>query len=311
MPEGSTTHRLLDEAERAAIAGDFGSADELLRSAARLQEAELGPRHPDLASTLSNLAIVAEKTGRPNEAEQFYRRAAAIASASLPPDHPTVGDTRKNLEDFCRERGLPVTAAAPSSTSRRTLPWLAALVLAAVIGGALFITRSAPSPEEPAPISTTPPPPPKVAEPPPPVETAPVEKTAPPKATQSAGGGRTTPGSPRAAATLPRVSLASAQLCQTFSTTGPQWRCDPPDEPAARGRMVLLTRVKSPRDATVVHRWYREGALQQSVSLPTRASAVEGYRTYSRQSINTAGRWRVEVRSASGDLLFEKSFAVR
>ena len=102
---------MLDQAERAAIAGDLASADELLRSAARIQEAELGPLHPDLVSTLNNLGIVAEKTGRPGDAEAFYRRAAATASASLPSDHPIVAESRKTLEDFCRERGLPIDAA--------------------------------------------------------------------------------------------------------------------------------------------------------------------------------------------------------
>ena len=103
---------MLDLAERSAIAGDLASADELLRSAARIQEDELGPLHPDLANTLNNLAIVVEKIGRLADAETSYRRAAAIASASLPADHPMVADSRQNLEDFCRARGLPIGATA-------------------------------------------------------------------------------------------------------------------------------------------------------------------------------------------------------
>ena len=103
---------LLDRAEHAAMAGDFASADELLRDAARAQEEELGPLHPDLANTLNNLAVVVEKTGRSSEAEALYRRAAAIAAAALPSDHPMVVASRQNLEDFCRARGLPVDAPA-------------------------------------------------------------------------------------------------------------------------------------------------------------------------------------------------------
>ena len=112
MSELRDAGRMLEAAEQAAIAGDLASADELLRAAARIQEAELGPLHPDLANTLNNLAIVAEKTGRLGDAETFYRRAAAIASASLPADHPMVADSRKNLEDFCRARGLPIDGPA-------------------------------------------------------------------------------------------------------------------------------------------------------------------------------------------------------
>src|ERR1041385_8674066 len=91
---------MLARAEMAATSGDLASADELLRAAARIQEAELGPLHPDLANTLNNLGIVAEKTGRLGDAETFYRRAAAIASVSLPADHPMVAESRQNLADF-------------------------------------------------------------------------------------------------------------------------------------------------------------------------------------------------------------------
>ena len=108
---------MLELAERAAIDRNFSSADELLRKAARIQEAEMGPLHPDLANTLNSLAIVAERTGRFADAESFYRRSAAIASESLPADHPIVAESRKNLEDFCRERGVPLVppAAVPPS----------------------------------------------------------------------------------------------------------------------------------------------------------------------------------------------------
>ena len=112
MSEHQDARDMLDRAERAAEAGDLASADDLLRSAARVQEEELGPLHPDLANTLNNLAIVAERTGRPSEAEAFYRRAVAIASASLPPEHPMVVASRQNLEDFCRARGVSIDAPA-------------------------------------------------------------------------------------------------------------------------------------------------------------------------------------------------------
>lgn len=112
MLDLSDARRLLEEAERAASDADFASADRLLREAARIQEAELGPLHPDLANTLNNLAIVAENTGQPADAERFYRRAAAIASAALPADHPMVEASRRNLEDFCHASGLAIDAPA-------------------------------------------------------------------------------------------------------------------------------------------------------------------------------------------------------
>ena len=81
MSELRDAGRMIEAAEQAAIADDLSLADELLRAAARIQEAELGPLHPDLANTLNNRAIVAEKAGRFGDAETFYRRAVAIASA--------------------------------------------------------------------------------------------------------------------------------------------------------------------------------------------------------------------------------------
>jgi len=88
------------------------------------------------------------------------------------------------------------------------------------------------------------------------------------------------------------------------------WRCDPAHDSVAPGRLVLYTRVKSPRNDTVVHRWYRGDTLRQSVRLAIQANPTGGYRTFSRQSVD-AGDWRVEVRSADGSLLAEQRFSVR
>ena len=74
---------------------------------------------------------------------------------------------------------------------------------------------------------------------------------------------------------------------------------------------MLFTRVRSPRDTTVVHRWYSGDTLRRSVNLATRANANEGYRTYSRQTVDGPGTWRVEVRTVDGDLLYEQRFAIR
>jgi hypothetical protein len=371
---------MLEVAEHAATGGDFASADELLRGAARIQEAELGPLHPALANTLNNLAIVAEKMGRPGEAETFYRQATAIASASLPADHPMVVDSRQNLEDFCRARALPIDAAVivrpsapdtelgrdafapkdapgaaetpirvraadassktqamPRSSGRplrdlrratstafqlmqpaprggsRLLAWLAIGVVA-LVAAALLVRRPWSSSETSTPASTAAPTAPQAADPPLPAPAipSPIEQAQPPKVVPRADHRDViTDGRTASASSSGAISLATAQLCQTFSTNGGTWRCDPAGESVARGRIVFYTRVRSPRDAAVVHRWYREDTLQQSVKLTVRANATEGYRTYSRQTVDRVGAWRVEVRSADGDLLHEQRFAVR
>ncbi len=105
---------IIQAAEKAAGAGNYASAEKLLRDAARQQEANLGPRHPDLANTLNNLGIVCERTGKPDDAEQYFRRAVSIARTALASDHPFVATSQKNLRDFCEARGKAVDLPAPA-----------------------------------------------------------------------------------------------------------------------------------------------------------------------------------------------------
>jgi tetratricopeptide repeat protein/DUF2914 family protein len=113
MPDTRDPQSVIAAAEQAAAAGDYASAERLLREAADLQEASLGPLHPDLANTLNNLGVVCEITDKPADAERCFRRAYEIATAVLEPDHPFVATSRKNLEDFCAARGIEVEAPAP------------------------------------------------------------------------------------------------------------------------------------------------------------------------------------------------------
>jgi hypothetical protein len=324
MTEQQEARHLLERAERAATAGDLASADELLRGAARIQEEELGPLHPDLANTLNNLAVVAEGRGNWSEAESLYRRAAAIAAAALPLDHPMVVESRQNLEDFCRAHGLspldspavitptppnPVTLAAEPRPAAPTpvrvspsLRWVAAG--AVVLGAAVLLmlrpwsTRDAPAPApKPEPAASQP-----VA-----ASSASIEPVRPPAAAPRRDERSVATRKPPAAG---GVTVATAQICRAFSASGRSWRCDPVGQPAAPGPIVFFTRVRSPRDAEVVHRWYRGNTLRQSVTLETEANATEGYRTYSRLTVEE-GDWRLEVRSEDGRLLNEQRFTVR
>jgi hypothetical protein len=376
MTEQQDARHMLDRAELAATAGDLASADQLLRGAARIQEEELGPLHPDLANTLNNLAIVAERTGSSSEAEKLYRRAAAIAAAALPSDHPMVVASRQNLEDFCRARGLSIDAPAvitptrdterevnafastrpveadklpvrpvdaglvatvappPSAAARpnpdvaatfatqpllptpvpgrasHSLEWVATGVVV-LVAAVLLVLRpwssrevSAPAqrPERAAarPADATP----RIAASP--TRPAPVEQAGPP-ATAPRRDDRTVATNKPAAG---GITVTTAQLCRSFSTSGSSWRCAPVGHSAAPGPMTFYTRVRSPRDTAVVHRWYHKDVLRQSVMLRILANATEGYRTYSRLTLDD-GDWRLEVRSADGNLLHEQRLVVR
>ena len=122
MSDPQNVSTVMEAAAQAAGVGDFVSAERELRRAFALQEAALGSSHPDLANTLNNLGVVAERLNKPAEAERCYRRAYAIATSVLQPDHPFVVMSAKNLRDFCEARGIPFerTDAATAPAAWRT-----------------------------------------------------------------------------------------------------------------------------------------------------------------------------------------------
>ena len=367
MSDRHDAHDMLERARDAATAGNFASADELLRNAARIQEETLGPLHPDLANTFNNLAIIAEKIGSLGDAEAFYRRAVAIASASLPPDDPMVVASRDNLESFCRARGVSIDAPAPLPPTRDTdigpetsiaEPPLVAATVPAVErpASAADAVEVAPGPSV-TPQSILRPSLPVAPEPIPGAPVAargshfivwvaiatlvllavllvlrpwssrnasapasadavqprqdalPPGPTTPPKTAPLRENDSVSDRKP-AAPTTGAVTLAAAELCRRFSTTGRNWRCERVDHSVAPGPLVFFTRVRSAHSDTVVHRWYQGDTLRQSVRLSIGANTSEGYRTYSRQTVKP-GDWRVEIRSADNNLLAEHHFSVR
>ncbi len=139
-------------------------------------------------------------------------------------------------------------------------------------------------------------------EPVPPRRPAPVPAAEAPKGRQRRRSGAQSPASP--------PLVASARLCRSLSTGG-DWQCAPAADPVSPGPLVFLTRIKSPTDTTVFHRWYRGDRLLRSVELRIRANPSEGYRTFSRNTVNAQGDWRVELRTSDGGLLHEERFVVR
>ena len=109
MPEALELPSLTAAAARAAREDDIPRAATLLRQAVELQTSTLGPEHPDVATTLNNLALMLEKLGHVKEAGQCYRRAHAIAAAALGPDDPVVQVSRANLDAFRATYAQPDT----------------------------------------------------------------------------------------------------------------------------------------------------------------------------------------------------------
>ena len=122
MPDMREPRSVIAAAEQAAATGDYAAAEALLREAVDLQEASLGPLHPDLANTINNLGVVCEITNKPEDAERCFRRAYEIATAALPPDHPFVATSRQNLEDFLATRATTALPPVPPPAPFQLLP---------------------------------------------------------------------------------------------------------------------------------------------------------------------------------------------
>jgi tetratricopeptide (TPR) repeat protein len=68
-------------------------------------EKALGPEHPNVATSLSNLAGLYQAQGRYADAEPLLKRALAIQEKALGPDHPDVARSLNNLATLFTAEG--------------------------------------------------------------------------------------------------------------------------------------------------------------------------------------------------------------
>jgi Protein of unknown function (DUF2914)/Tetratricopeptide repeat len=336
---------IIEAAQQAAAAGDYSEAERLLREAAAIQELSLGSLHPDLASTLNNLALVCERTNKFDEAERGYRRAHAIAVASLRPGHPFITTSLKNLVDFCAAHEIPFwrppaagsddetsspqpeaetqpEPVLPGYTPGRTWPSrtiaVAALGVAVVVAVAFAVQRrgttdtSVPLPQAQNRSSADDSPATSVTTPAligKPQPTVTVERRA-----DTTPAPVEPPNPPKTSITSASVGVLNAQLCSALEKRGsPDWQCAPVNGDAQPGTYIFYTRLLTNADTTVEHRWYRGERVQQVRRLRVAASPGKGYRTFSSNTISPerAGDWKVELREADGTVLREQHFVIR
>jgi tetratricopeptide (TPR) repeat protein len=340
---------ILDAAQRAASSGNYTLAETLLREVARLQAEILGPQHRDLASTYNNLGVVCERANNLQDAGKFYRQAFSIASASLDADDPLVITSRNNVNEFYRALGLVDTAASspvdaappveeledalrrtderahdanvfttfPASTSVR-LAMVPGIAVAVALLSALGIwwTRV---PREPGTVNE------RVSalgNPLVPMSRLQESTPSPHSVTGTIArrpavekASRLPASSVKPAVSMRRVAAStSAQvmevsLCESLSTDGGRWDCTPSSAPSAGGVLYFYTRIASPTNTRIHHRWYQNGVLRHDVTLAVQANPSAGYRTYSRRRVDS-GDWRVAAVDADGALLREEHIAV-
>jgi hypothetical protein len=196
----------------------------------------------------------------------------------------------------------------------RTRLWVVAGVAAALVVAAwLFVGRTDRAPVTAAveaPITPTAPSEASIA--------APTRPDPPPPAPAPAAPAAPEPAAPARSASLPRaasgavtVLAADASLCQRLTRNSGAWRCDPIAENGRTDAVYYYTRVKSPRDVVLRHRWSYEGKPVQTVNLQVRANATEGFRTFSHQRVaGRPGRWDVALITSDGSVVDTRQFTV-
>jgi tetratricopeptide (TPR) repeat protein len=83
----------------------YEQAAPLLQRALAIREQQLGPNHPNTASSLNNLAMLYRAQGKYAEAEPLYQRALAIYEQQLGPHHPDTATSLNNLALLYRAQG--------------------------------------------------------------------------------------------------------------------------------------------------------------------------------------------------------------
>jgi tetratricopeptide (TPR) repeat protein len=77
--------------------GEYSAAIEVAKQAIKVAEQIAGPDHPDVATSVNNLAMLYDNLDRFSEAESLYKRALAIKEKSLGSRHISVATILINL----------------------------------------------------------------------------------------------------------------------------------------------------------------------------------------------------------------------
>ena len=85
--------------------GSFDEAASLLERALNLGREHLGPRHPDVASTMNSLAVLRQETGRYEAADSLYRQALALQQFRLGSQDTIVAATLHNWGTLLHAQG--------------------------------------------------------------------------------------------------------------------------------------------------------------------------------------------------------------
>ena len=326
--------------------GDTDEAERCYRRAYGIARRSAEPDDPLVQVSRANLADFLRASGRPgvvdtepepDTAGEFDTPPARLELAPSPPPTPVPAPPPTKMPAPPRAT-MPVTppvttrptmtAAAPVTKPVAMPPggkpagglnpatWIGAGVALAIVAALWFLV--APAGEPPlTPTASAPEPPPSTApaespemRPAAPAPAATPESVRQETASPAAPAGGSSTSSPRAGEAS--AVTADASLCESLNRSGGNWRCAPLRPGIRPDAVYFYTRVKSPRDIAIRHRWTHDGTVVRTVSLRVGANSEAGFRTFSRQSLGprSAGQWEVTLLAADGAIIDTQRFAV-
>ena len=99
--------------------GKYARAVVVAKQALQVAEQNVGPDHPDVATSLNNLAEIYRAQGDYARAEPLHKRALAIREKALGPDHPHVATSLENLAALYRATKRSAEAEALEQRAAR------------------------------------------------------------------------------------------------------------------------------------------------------------------------------------------------
>ena len=297
-----------------------------------LKTAGEAPLDPTVETRLLKLAVEAPQSNVKIELPAPPKVTnTSEARATSSPEPPRI--TPPGVDPAHKTQVQAAPPAAPPIVRSRSLRRLAmgalgpvAMLIMILLIGRPWVTSSqpadSPSPagnerertvpvQQPAPVNAASIPAPVVATPEP-IKPAPT-RPAPIESTPTASSGRNQPETVAAGTTAraSRPAVVKALLCGKLA----DWVCDPLNSPVSHGSgsVFFYTLVKSPIATTIQHRWYQGDRLHHSVDFHIQASPSFGYRSFSRSMMDSesAGDWKVELRTEDGTLMYEERFSVK
>ncbi|MBI1955701.1 MAG: tetratricopeptide repeat protein, partial [Acidobacteria bacterium] len=85
--------------------GRYEEGVPLATEALQIAETTFGPEHPNVATSLNNLAEMDRSLGRYEEAKPLYQRALRLAETALGPESTLLAATLSNLAEMYRMQG--------------------------------------------------------------------------------------------------------------------------------------------------------------------------------------------------------------